>query len=109
MVPFAVIRSVQLLSCKQAIRVPFAAAHHILAIDGHGGAIVRGMVGTTGLKGIVAVQTGFDHKGAPGAHPIIGNIHWVSNIFQVTVQRQVQVQFKPETHLLQIRVPVGTV
>lgn len=108
MVPFAVIGSVQLLSCKQAIRVPLAAAHHILAIDGHGGAIVGGMVGTTGLKGIIT-RTYIHDKSTPGAHPIIVNRHRVSNIFQVTVQGQVQVQFKPEIHFLQIWVPVGTI
>jgi hypothetical protein len=58
------------------------------------------MVGATGLKGIVAVQTGFDHKSTAGAHTAVPHIHRIAYGIEIAVQGQVEVQFKPEIYLL---------
>jgi hypothetical protein len=85
---------------KEAVGIAFASTDHILPIDGHRGAIVRGMIGTTGFKGIKAIQSGLNYKGSPRAHTIVPNINRIANVVEVTVQWKVQVDFISKIHLL---------
>lgn len=54
-VAVAIIGSVQLLSRKKAVGVPFATADHILSVYGHGGTLIGRVVGATGLKSIEGI------------------------------------------------------
>ena len=85
---------------KQVVGIPFAITDYILPVDGHGGTIVRGVIGATGLKGIKTIQSGLDHESTSGAHTVVPNINGIANGVEVTVQWEVQVDFIPKIHLL---------
>jgi hypothetical protein len=108
-VSFTIIWSVQLLARQQIVSISFAAAYNIDPVNGHGRTIVGGMVGTTGFKGIISVQTGLDHKNTPCTHSAIPYIDRIGNSVQVGVEGKIKVRFKPKIDFLEIRISVGTI
>jgi hypothetical protein len=108
-VSFAIIGPIQLLARQQIVSISFAAAYNIDSINGHGRAIVGGVVGTTGFKGIISVQTGLDHKNTPCTHSAVPNINRIGNGVQVGVEGKIKVRFKPKIDFLEIRISVGTI